>query len=1137
MKKVIALALLAFVFVATNAGAASLEETFAAAQAAYKANDFERAGALFSEAGFMLAKKDPAKAGAVWGSAAAVYMKGKMYGRAADTCEQILAVIKKLPQEQGIKVYRTLMTARAQLGQRPLQIAAMDRMLRAYPKLPQDVLADTYARMGDAYKHMELYSPAVTNYDKALYLLKNSPNTEQRGRLLTNLGLCQGNLGDYDKATNSLVEARKLADLTKNPETIAETESNLGVLIWEQGDYPEALEKMKSAISIEEKNNLRRILGADRNNIGLIYKDMGNMNEAMRYIEEALAIAREVKNEKDEGIAMVNRARLHRMAGEWSEAEADFKVAMKLFEKVKFQEGIAGAKVGIGRMIEMRDRNYAAALGYYEEALETYLKLNLVRPYTETLMRIAEVYKKSAAPGRSTRDLSFDDEDEAPATPKITASESLVKARHYAQSALDNAEKISAKTIIWSAHQILGFVDLREKKLEDAQKHYEVAIDIVTKQYLSLEAVQNIGEFMAGKEDLYTEAQEVCFALYEKTKDLKYYALQMKYSETLRNEIAKASAAVLKLNFSDPKKQAMYESLQKKGRQQEKANSTMPAKFSLTKEDKKLDVASQKILADAQKQHQDKVTKLDADYQKLLTEWKTKYGKDANLFESSSRVNIADLQKALKDTDIALHYTSLPEKLVIAVIDRDSVNCFSVEVPRRTIDDMIKNKFLVEYINNGYTKGGRFKTTNDEIKYFPTITKLLNDLYKILIKPVEDSLEAKRGNVEAKYPDKKTHLYVIADGYLAQTPFPALVTSVENGQPTYLVENYDIGSLRPSFIQETLKNAKDARQVKKLLAVANPGNYNFYMGQLAGTIDEIVNVAQDLKTDKSSMDVALEELHATGDITQVDKQATDQRVSTMKAVPERPTEEWFFDKVKSNQYDIIYMATHGQPFSDTYVMYNRIADEKTQCATLKSKQKKSVCQTYQKYLNKPATPLKGFLLLSSEKQEYSDDTESDKSKDGLLTLEEIISRGEVFANTNIIVLSACNTAVTFAPKALVDDGQTQKLMSPKEVEKDLRDNGWIPGLDQVSFVDTFMKQGIRNLYGTFWFADDNSSSFLMSSFMRNLVKQGDKPDAVAAFSAAQREIVVNAKNGKNIIPKCDLPGHPFYWAVGGIFGL
>lgn len=143
----------------------------------------------------------------------------------------------------------------------------------------------------------------------------------------------------------------------------------------------------------------------------------------------------------------------------------------------------------------------------------------------------------------------------------------------------------------------------------------------------------------------------------------------------------------------------------------------------------------------------------------------------------------------------------------------------------------------------------------------------------------------------------------------------------------------------------------------------------------------------------------------------------------------------------------------------------------------------------------------------------------------------------IFKNTRYIILSACNTGVMFAPKTLKNSSIYEKISNSKEIEKELRKIGWIPGVDQISFVDVFMRRKVNNVYGTLWFANDVSSAYLMSHFMENLVKQGEHQDAVAAFSETQRQYIKESREGGEPLGKnYSVPLHPFLWAVGALFG-
>ena len=1093
--------------------AASMEELFEQAQTAFKAGDFEQAGELFTAAGDQLQKSgDAEKAGLIWGNAAVAYIKGENWAAAADLYEKILATNKRLQEKQAKSVYKNLVLCRGNLNQRALQIAAIERMLKALPNLPSDELADVYARQGDAYRAMELYGPAVAAYSKAAKILSAKGSAEQKAKIMAALGLCQGNLGDYAAATKSLEEANKLAAELNDPVTLAESDSNLGILYWERGDYPKAMELIGSALEREKAEKLRRSEGIDRNNLGLVYKAVGKHQTAMAEVEQSIAIAREVKNERDEAIATVNRALIYRIGGELNKARADYNTAMKLFEKCGFQEGTAGALLGIGRMEALENKNYTLALANYKKALDIYSELSLLRGKAETLLQLGEVYKYIAAPGRTTRDLVFDDE---PTLPEVTPDAALEQSRDYFTQAMELAKQLQSKEMIWSAHQGLGYADLRAGRLEDALKHYEAAIDIVTSMYLSLESVELLGEYMAGKEDLYSEAQEVCAALYDKTKDKKYLDLQMKYAETLRNEVQKASAALVQMQFEDPSKQALYEQLCTLGREQNKAARAIPVAAALPEDATPEQKAAKALTDKAIAEQEARVQKLDGDYKKLLAQWKKKYPGDAVMFESVSKVDAAAIQKHLSDDQIVLQYIAMNDKLMIISIDTKAVNCAEVEVTRKDIEKLIRDDFLVTNIEKfGRAVGNAADPAAIEKDGLKAIATPLAALYGYLVKPVEAYLAGKK------------RIYPVTSGFMAQLPFAALVSEIAGGQPRFLVEDYEIAYLRPTFVDVLMRPAARG-EVKKLLGVANPMNEHFQMPDIGGTVNEVGGAYRVLSNNSLDKTVGLDTRWSS-------ESEIKEAFPDIDYPPAQATESWLRKELVSNSYEIFYLATHGMPYSNVVSTVTPAIKAKNKGKNIGSTWEK-IISTYNKNLAS-RSPLNGFLYLSSEGGDDILAGDISEDRDGLWTIKEILQLPETaFSNTKYVILSACNTGVTLVPNALAK-GMDDTVFDPVQTEKELHSLGWIPGIDQVSFVESFMRRGVYNVYATFWQADDGMSSHLMSRFTSLLVEQGDAPDAAAAYSQAQREVIAAGKKGESPLRGYSVPQHPYYWAVGGIFG-
>lgn len=1119
------------------ASAATFEETYQQAQAAYKAGDFAKAGALFVQAGDELQKKKDPRAGLLWGNGAIALMKAKDYAAAADTYERILGT-KNPPKEKLQQYYSNLVLCRAELNQRALEIEAIDRMLKAIPKLAPADLAEVYARQGDAYRALELYGPAAGAYDKAAHVLPKDARPEQRARIFNALGLCQGNMGDYANAEKSLTEARALAATLGEDLTMAESDSNLGILHWERGDYPEAMKLLSAALERETAGNMRAKQGVEKNNIGLVHLAAGNHAKAMDHFEDSLALAKEATDTRGEAIATVNKALVNRIAGQLNEARSGYKAAAGLFDKAGFQEGQATTMLGVGKMAELEDKNYTQALENYLNALKIYEKLDLPRWQAVALLQLGSLHKRMGTPERrTTRDLVFDDEPTVPDMPK---DEALAKARAYYSKSLAIGEKLSTREVIWKAHQGLGYLDFQEGKLEPAFEHYQKAIDLVSRLFVSLEDVQLLGEFMADKEDLYNEAQELCAALYDKTKDKKYLDLQMRYADTLRNEVQKAATALLQLNFEDKKKQKLYEELQKLGRANAKAAKAIPVVKELPADADANAKAAHKLTEKAAADQKARVQKLDGEYNKLLAEWKKEYKNDALIFDATAeRVNISAIQKQLKPDQAAIQYISLPKKLLITVIKQKDVQNFSVDAGTQQLKQLIMNGIVVDYIHNGFKKlykvnNGKEKKgyeIDGQQKYFDMSTKTLSTLYNTLIQPVEDALVG------------VDRLYIIADGYLSQIPFTILVCGEgEDSLPIYLVEKYEIANIRPSFIS-ALETSRPAGKIKKMLAVANPDNKNFPMGFLPGTIEEVkaANEALTGKEDIDDKDIALEHYDYNDDnkIEDISSKIKEKFPKIENITTTRPTEPWLREHLDKNKYEIIYFATHGQTQSDTYTKlenWRKEGKEKTKFyRRLATMRDKNLAEN---------TPLNGFIYLSSLPEDQvldADGKPSEKDipreRDGLLTIREILNLDDkALASTRYVLVSACNAAVSLIPFSIGEGYDEKEFFDPKLVERDLRKAGLLPGVDQATFVESFMRRGVQNVFATYWQLEDDPAGAIMSNFWSNIADQGDKPDLVTAYAEAQRKYLAEKKQATRNSGSLDKNLQPYMWGAGGIFG-
>lgn len=1056
--------------------AGKLENSFAAAQKAYQENRLDEAAEGFGEVAAMLVRnKQIPQARLVLGNVAAIRIRQEKYGEAIAVYEQALGLPGKVAPDFQQKAWTNLAVCHHHRGEFALKAEYLERLVKS-PSGQGGNLYDLYAQMGDAYKALELYSRAVSAYAKAAELLpKQDSDIETRRRILNGWGLCAGNLGDFALAEKLFTEVMNSGG--EDPLPAAESSSNLGILKLEQGDYPAAAKLLTTSLDIEKSAMLRRNEGVDSNNYGLVLKSAGRHEEAKEYFSRSIAIAREVGNVHDEAIALSNMALAARITGDHASARRDYAAALELYEKAGFREGRASTLLGLGKIYEAADNDYARALDCYRQANAVYEELEMPRGIAESLNQMGRCLRKAAAPKRATRDLVFDDEEITlpPLEPAAARRESVEAYAH----ALSIAERLGTRELIWSAHQGLGFALREEGKTAEALAEYEKAIALVTSMRGSQDDVELLGEYMKDKSELFTEAMELCAALHKETGRQEYMVRAMELDEILRNEIIKANTQLVRLNYADADKKKLYEDMLNISAQRDKVASHIP--FVPEPSDAKEMTAEESRQAclreEEAKAARERVATLEKTFNELLAEWKKRYPEDAALFDSNAKIDTKAVQASLAPDELVLNYISLPDTLVIVSIAKEFVHIYAEPVTKKELDDKIKKDFLTDIIE-GYGHG---KRDLSEHEFMVESSNFFSNMYKILIYPAEQDVMNKK------------KLIFITSGFLSQFPFMALVKDNSDPLfPRYLVESKEIVASRLSFFDEKIRSKEDAKSMEtpSFLAAGNPRHsiiHKELLAPLPGAEEEVKFASSVVGSDNVKYQL-------------------------------EATETWMKDSIMNNKYNIIYFATHGMPFSDTYNFYLQYESFKEKT---KTKFKDSIDFFHSSLQG--LSMYNGYLYMAKSNND-----------DGVFTIKEIMEIPKsCFSDTKIVILSACNTGVSFAPKSVINE-DIVNVFSSQDFEKNLRNNGWVPGIDQVSFVDTFMKQGVNHTYGTLWFADDRANKFILSEFIKNIKIK----NIMSSYTEAVRLYLDEAKNGNNPLGKnwSDIPQHPYYWAVGAIFG-
>jgi CHAT domain-containing protein len=859
------------------------------------------------------------------------------------------------------------------------------------------------------------------------------------------------------------------------------------------------------ALPISREFRLRRNEGVDFNNIGAVHKTAGNWQKAIASFDSAYSIAKEVGNRRDEAIALNNRALLEKLTGHQDLARKDYEEALALYHEVQFFEGAATALMGLASL-DAEEKNFPAALEKLLQAKEIYEEQALPPQIALAYIQLGLLYQKMARPDRRvTRDLVFEDIDDNEMVPiEIAPNEALAISEGYFVKAGELASKYSLTQSLWKALQGQAFAAKEKGELAKAEGLYSKAIDIV----LSTKGIEDNPElllfYLQDKEDLFQLAMEACSDLYKQTKDESLLIKQMEYDEIYRNEILKANMQMSNMEYTDPEKRSLFESLVEIDAQRkkaEKAAQTALMEMGSAKPSQAAATANDEAKVEAQR--------LDFEYEKYLVQWRDKYPQDRVLFDTMEKIDLKKIQQIIKNDEALIQYIPLENELDVIVITKENIEMKDLKIKYNDL----YNTIIIELM------GGRIENYGHSKNYYPNnyfrveteeynkAIEIFEELYVNIYKPIE------------KLVNNKKKLYFLTSKYVSYIPFAALVTGRKiNNDPIFLAQSKAVALIRFSFINKLLneQNNNKIHRNYRIISVGNPKHDKFPMADLDGAKQEAensINIINNLYNEYEKDNKLLIEYEAL--------------------------KNTWIEKIRSKKFGIFYFATHGVPYAE--VIYtkkwfeNNIAkNSDNNNLSIDDQKDLNDKKLFVEFCNKVFTNtshLNGFLYMAYNADENKD-IELEFNTSGLLTLKDILSLDDdIFSEANLAILSACNTGVSISAKIFRNKKSKEYIDEFKSDEgiKILKDSGWVPDIDEVCLVDSFMRRNFKYVYGTLWFADDESSNYLLTAFMNNLKKYDD---IIIAYNEAQKFYLDNTP----VIRGNDTKLHPFFWANGNIFG-
>jgi len=201
---------------------------------------------------------------------------------------------------------------------------------------------------------------AIAAFEAALDLahLMNAPQTEISA--LINLGLVNGQSGNYAAAVRYLTGALEKADNGRDDALIAAAANNLGNVYRRRGEFDKALDVLQRALTSNDAAGREQASARTLNNIGAIYQDQGDFRRAIEYYLRSLAIKERIGPPEEVITTLGNIGSVYFLQGNGPQAVDYMERSLTTAERLKDVRGMIGVGANLGRVL--------MGAGRYEES-------------------------------------------------------------------------------------------------------------------------------------------------------------------------------------------------------------------------------------------------------------------------------------------------------------------------------------------------------------------------------------------------------------------------------------------------------------------------------------------------------------------------------------------------------------------------------------------------------------------------------------------------------------------------------------------------------------------------------------------------------------------------------------------------
>ncbi len=676
-----------------------------------------------------------------------------------------------------------------------------------------------------------------------------------------------------DEALAVLKTAAGETTARSEKEQIIKVLSKRGLEFFWEGDYRTAIEHFELATKLQKEIGDFRGRGMDLNNLARSYYIVGDIPRAQRAIEEALDIARQLGSNRIMVSSLISRGNILYSLRRYSQATETLQLAIEISRKRGMDAQLADAYLILGGVYRQQS-DFEKALEFYQKSLKLNRKLNRSTYTASAYRNMGESYLHRV---------------------EGYESENLKLALENLEKAFEMHKKQNDKLRVGLTLGHIGEHHYRHKRYKEAIQNYETA----RTQFNDLGYKDGIGRMFihagfahtdAGQLDMAVRDFNNALAVYEPLEDREWvrvahfgkgvafekmgdinsaessYKTAVDVFESLRIDVTGGESA--QTLFTDVNRK-VYENLVtlllKKGdingafeyieRSRLKAIRNRLLLFD-DSEDGLGEKNRLRILAELQKENlylqeqirrnsdpetaKDLQTKIKDNEGRLLALEKALIDAHPELKDTLNIVPraLSTARKSTLPSDLAMvtYFVTEENLLIFVVKNQENVIVRQVPVQRRNLETkilealtLIENQRNTPFVRGFGIVSGRPRSRGAELP------KLLGELYKILVKPIESDLAT-----------VKT-VALMPFGWVSYLPFGALSRQDGDGKSSFLLEDKHIVYLATHSyldrLQAISKRHRDNTQ-ESIAAFGNPdlGNREFDLRYAEDEVRQIQSI-------------------------------------------------------------------------------------------------------------------------------------------------------------------------------------------------------------------------------------------------------------------------------------------------------